>query len=89
MVAIGIVYIPTFARLMRHTSGVQYLMLGGDTKSLQMFLGHASPFMTHHYEQLKDEDMIAQHRKISPVDALRVSPRRFGRPKKAASEGLE
>lgn len=67
------------AHLLRHTCGVQYLMVGGDTKSLQMFLGHASPFMTHHYEQLTDEQVMAQHRKYSPIDALGVSPRRFGK----------
>ena len=70
------------AHLLRHTSGVHYLMLGGDTKSLQMFLCHASPFMTHHYEQLKEEHVMAQHRKFSPADAIEVAPRRFGRPKK-------
>lgn len=67
------------AHLLRHTCGVQYLMVGGDTKSLQMFLGHASPFMTHHYEQLTDEHVMAQHRKYSPIDALGVSPRRFSK----------
>ncbi len=72
------------AHLLRHTCGVQYLMVGGDTKSLQMFLGHASPFMTHHYEQFKDEQVTAQHRKYSPIDALGVMPRRFGRGRQAA-----
>ncbi len=66
------------AHLLRHTNGVQYLMLGGDTRSLQLFLGHASPFMTHHYEQLKDEHVIAQHRKYSPVDAIQITTRRVG-----------
>ncbi|MBI4785845.1 MAG: tyrosine-type recombinase/integrase [Chloroflexi bacterium] len=66
------------AHLLRHTCGVQYLVGGGDTKSLQMFLGHASPFMTHHYEQFKDEHMLAQHRKFSPVDRLGVTYRRYG-----------
>lgn len=67
------------AHLLRHTSGVQYLVNGGDTKSLQMYLGHASPDMTNHYEQLTTEHMMAQHRKFSPVDALGVSYRRFGK----------
>lgn len=75
------------AHLLRHTCGVQYLMVGGDTKSLQMFLGHASPFMTHHYEQLTDEHVMAQHRKYSPIDALGVSPRRFGKGKKTVTKG--
>jgi site-specific recombinase XerD len=66
------------AHLLRHTCGVQYLVVGGDTKSLQMFLGHASPFMTNHYEQFKDEHVMAQHRKFSPVDAMGITYRRYG-----------
>lgn len=69
------------AHLLRHTCGVQYLLAGGDTKSLQMFLGHASPFMTHHYEQFKDEQVMAQHRKYSPADALGLAQRRFAKGK--------
>jgi integrase/recombinase XerD len=69
------------AHLLRHTCGVQYLLAGGDTKSLQMFLGHASPFMTHHYEQFKDEQVMAQHRKYSPADALGLAQRRFAKTK--------
>ncbi len=69
------------AHLLRHTCGVQYLLVGGDTKSLQMFLGHSSPFMTHHYEQFTDEHVMAQHRKYSPIDALGVTPRRFSKAK--------
>lgn len=72
------------AHLLRHTSGVQYLVNGGDTKSLQMYLGHASPDMTNHYEQLTTEHMMAQHRKFSPVDSLGVSYRRFGKSKTGA-----
>ncbi len=59
-------------------------MVGGDTKSLQMFLGHSSPFMPHHCEHCTDEQVMAQHRKYSPVDALGVTPRRFGQGKQAA-----
>lgn len=69
------------AHLLRHTCGVQYLMVGGDTKSLQMFLGHSTAEMTNHYKQLTTEHMAAQHRKFSPIDALGVTYRRFGRPK--------
>ncbi len=69
------------AYLLLHTCGVQYLVAGGDTKSLQMFLGHSTPAMTHHYEQFKDEHVLAQHRKFSPVDSLGLTYRRFGRKK--------
>ncbi len=74
------------AHLLRHTCGVQYLVGGGDEKSLQMFLGHASPFMTRHYEQFKEEHMMAQHRKFSPVDQLGVTYRRYGN-KRAVVQG--
>ncbi len=69
------------AHLLRHTSGVHYLLNGGDTKSLQMYLGHSTSDMTNHYEQLTTEHMMAQHRKFSPVDSLGVSYRRFGKSK--------
>ncbi len=65
------------AHLLRHTSGVQYLINGGDTRSLQMYLGHTSPDMTNHYELLTTELMMAQHRKFSPVDG--VTYRRFAK----------
>jgi hypothetical protein len=51
--------------------------------------------MTHHYEQLKDEHMVAQHRKFSPVDSLGISFRRFGKRElipqnqNSASEGAQ
>ncbi len=66
------------AHLLRHTCGVQYLMVGGDTKSLQMFLGHSTPEMTNHYEQFKDEHVLAQHRRFSPMDTLGISYRKVG-----------
>lgn len=66
------------AHLLRHTCGVQYLMVGGGTKSLQMFLGHSTPDMTAHYEQFKEEHVHAQHRKFSPVDTLGIAYRRLG-----------
>jgi site-specific recombinase XerD len=75
------------AHLLRHTCGVQYLIVGGDTKSLQMFLGHASPSMTSHYEQFKDEHVMAQHRKFSPVDALGITYRKFGNRKTSVPKG--
>lgn len=74
------------AHLLRHTCGVQYLIVGGDTKSLQMFLGHASASMTHHYEQFKDEHVMAQHRKFSPVDSMGITYRRFSRKRNGASK---
>jgi hypothetical protein len=43
--------------------------------------------MTHHYQQLKDEHVIAQHRKFSPADALRLTPRRFNNRKKVSAQG--
>ena len=77
------------AHLLRHTSGVQYLVNGGDTKSLQMYLGHATTEMTNHYEQLTTEQMMAQHRKYSPVDSLGVTYRRFGKGKMTPRSSAE
>jgi len=58
----------------RHTAAVNFLRSGGDTFSLQRFLGHSSQEMTAHYcESLSAEDVQAKHRLFSPVDNMKLS----------------
>jgi len=58
------------AHLWRHTSGVRYLMAGGDVFSLQTILGHETLEMTRHYVQLASRDIEIQHKRFSPADNL-------------------
>ena len=58
------------AHLWRHTSGVRYLMAGGDVFSLQTILGHETLEMTRHYVQLASRHIEIQHKRFSPADNL-------------------
>lgn len=74
------------AHLWRHTSGVTYLLDGGDEKSLQLYLGHTTTRMTGRYLQYREEQRIAQNRKHSPADSLGLSYRRFGKGRRLSAE---
>jgi site-specific recombinase XerD len=52
----------------RHTFGRQYLVLGGDLRSLQMIMGHSNISTTTKYANLAIEDVIEKHRKYTPWD---------------------
>lgn len=56
----------------RHTYAIQFLRNGGDVFSLQQSLGHSDWAMTRHYTNLAQSDMLAAHRKASPVDNWRL-----------------
>ena len=71
--------------LFRHTFAVSYLKAGGDVLTLQRILGHTSLRMVNHYVHLAHSDVVARHRRHSPVDRLqlpravdRVTRGRFG-----------
>jgi len=56
----------------RHTAAISYLRNGGDIMTLKNMLGHSKLDMVKEYlSGLEDEDMIAVHRKVSPVDNLK------------------
>ena len=63
------------AHLWRHTSGVRYLMAGGDVFSLQTILGHEMLEMTRHYVQLASRRIEIQHKRFSPADNLGLKRR--------------
>lgn len=58
------------AHLLRHTFARLYLRAGGDVFSLQRIMGHRSLSTTRIYAELELGDVIAQHRRFSPIVRL-------------------
>ena len=56
----------------RHTFVASYLKAGGDVLTLQRILGHTSLRMVNHYVHLAHSDVVARHRRHSPVDRLQL-----------------
>lgn len=54
----------------RHTFAKRYLMNGGDVFSLQKILGHSSLAIVQNYVHMASDDVVAQHKRFSPVDRL-------------------
>lgn len=52
----------------RHTFATHYIINGGDIFSLQMILGHTSLDMVRRYSHLASYYLIANHKKVSPLD---------------------
>jgi len=53
---------------LRHTFGRQYLVLGGDLRSLQIIMGHSNIQTTEKYASLSNEDVMRKHNKYTPWD---------------------
>ena len=59
-----------YAHLLRHTFAVHFLRNGGNPLTLQRLLGHASLATTNRYVTLATGDLVAAHRRSSPLDNL-------------------
>lgn len=62
--------------LFRHTFAVKYLMNGGDLMSLRLMLGHTDISVTQIYLSLAESHIQVQHNRFSPVDRIKVTPKR-------------
>jgi integrase/recombinase XerD len=51
----------------RHAFGKHYIKNGGDTRSLQKIMGHASISTTEIYVKLASEEIIAKHHQFTPL----------------------
>ena len=58
---------------LRHTFGRQYLVLGGDLRSLQLQLGHQNIQTTQKYANLAINDVIKKHHKYTPLQVMELS----------------
>ena len=52
---------------LRHTFATEYLRAGGDLYRLSRILGHSNTRITERYLHLVAEDLIEEHRRISPA----------------------
>ena len=59
--------VPGSPRSLRHTFATEYLRNGGDLYRLSRILGHSNTRTTERYLHLVTEDLIAEHRRISPA----------------------
>lgn len=75
------------AHLLRHTSAAYYTFAGGDTKSLQSFLGHETPTTSLIYQEHLEEMRTAMHRKFNPLTAMGIAT--GNRPKNTKREHRE
>ena len=69
---IGIVGPKLGPHRLRHTFGRQWMAMGGDTRSLQLILGHSNIKTTEKYANLDFNDLSAKHRKFSPARLMEV-----------------
>ena len=52
---------------LRHAFGKGYLVRGGDVRSLQRIMGHRNISTTEKYTDLNMEDLVAKHRRFTPL----------------------
>jgi len=57
----------------RHAFGKNYLMEGGDLRSLQEIMGHTDVKTTQKYAALNLTDIVKKHRKFSPLRAAHAA----------------
>ena len=60
---------------LRHTFAITFLRAGGDAFALQKVMGHTTLHTTLSYIAMTTDDLIAEHREHSPVDAM-LRPKR-------------
>lgn len=58
---------------LRHAFGKNFIVGGGDLRSLQEIMGHADIQTTQKYASLNLSDIIKKHRKFSPLNAARAT----------------
>jgi len=66
------------AHLCRHIFATNCLINGGDVFSLQQILGYTRLGMVRRYVTLASSQVRVQHRKLSPVDRMKLGTMRFG-----------
>jgi integrase/recombinase XerD len=71
----------------RHAFGKNYLVEGGDLRSLQEIMGHADIKTTQKYTALNLTDIVKKHQKFSPLKAAHAAAQEsFFEPSQAVKE---
>jgi hypothetical protein len=58
---------------LRHGFGKNYLVNGGDLRSLQKIMGHASITTTEGYTELAIDELVAMHHKFTPLRSVHAA----------------
>jgi len=58
---------------LRHAFGKHYIKNGGDTRSLQKIMGHASISTTEIYVELSRDDIVAKHHQFTPLRSAQAA----------------
>ena len=58
---------------LRHAFGKNFLVQGGDLRSLQEIMGHADIETTQKYASLNLNDIVKKHRQFSPLRAVHAA----------------
>ena len=69
----GIVGTKLGGHRLRHSFGKGYVVNGGDLRSLQQIMGHASIATTQKYVSLNLSDIIEKHHKFTPLHAVQAA----------------
>jgi len=56
------------AHVLRHTMATNFLRAGGNLETLRRILRHNDIKVTQIYAHLANEDILAEHRELSPLD---------------------
>ncbi|MFQ6131616.1 MAG: tyrosine-type recombinase/integrase [Armatimonadota bacterium] len=74
---------------LRHTFALAWVEAGGDVFTLQHILGHSGLEMTRRYVNVSDAHVLAQHRKLSPLETMDLPIRGARMPRKALTVDQE
>lgn len=61
------------AHRIRHAFGKNYLVNGGDLRSLQLLMGHSDISTTQKYANLTDRDIVRKHHQFTPLRAAQAA----------------
>jgi integrase/recombinase XerD len=58
---------------LRHAFGKNYILAGGDTRSLQEIMGHEDISVTEEYVELSRAELMAKHHRFTPLRSVQAA----------------
>jgi len=74
---------------LRHAFGKNYILNGGDTRSLQEIMGHENISVTEEYVELSREEVQAKHHRFTPLRSAHAATQGSMFPDDATRQALE